>query len=204
MKKNNFVAHRKCTTRLLPVTITTRDITVQSVDDVASKLQSHAKVQGRPVSVSVRPTTLRQLSRTDPPALPSPSSPHSAVPPAKLLKRRRRRMSSSSPRDIAAGAASLAASTSPGDREVNKLTTVGLGVAHLTGLLPLCTAPSFIYADELTIHTASETKLAFLSYSYRAQVEQREHKRQNWNKSTDGMVFMAARRGAATYPLPDA
>jgi len=80
-------------------------------------------------------------------------------------------MSSSSQRDIAAGAASLAASTSPGDREVNKLTTVGLGVAHLTGLLPLCTAPSFIYADELTIHTASETKLAFLSYSYRAQVE---------------------------------
>jgi len=113
-------------------------------------------------------------------------------------------MSSSSPRDMATGAASLAASTSPGDREVNKLTTVGLGVAHLTGLLPLCTTPSFIYADELTIHTASETKLAFLSYSCRAQVEQREHKRQNWNKSTDGMVFMAARRGAATYPLPDA
>ena len=189
MKKNNFVAHRKCTTRLLPVTITTRDITVQSVDDVASKLQSHAKVQGRPVSV--RPTTLRQLSRTDPPALPSPSSPHSAVPPAKLLKRRRRRMSSSSQRDIAAGAASLAASTSPGDREVNKLTTVGLGVAHLTGLLPLCTAPSFIYADELTIHTASETKLAFLSYSSRAQVEQREqHKRQSWNKSTDGSQYI--------------
>jgi len=148
-------------------------------------------VQGRPVSVSVRPTTLRQLSRTDPPALPSPSSSHSAVPPAKLLKRRRRRMSSSSPRDMAAGATSLAASTSPGDREVNKLTTVGLGVAHLTGLLPLCTAPSFIYADELTIHTTSETKLAFLSYSYRAQVEQREqHKRQSWNKSTDGSQYI--------------
>ena len=83
MKKNNFVAHRKCTTRLLPVTITTRDITVQSVDDVASKLQSHAKVSfqyqsGRPLSVSFHAPTLRpsppRRRRTMPFLLPNSSN----------------------------------------------------------------------------------------------------------------------------------